>query len=153
MPGFHVSSDLVSPKIWILVFSVFSFQLAQTPDYSKSSHQWQEALCLMSLSTLKRLGGVVKNEPEHRVKGGDFPWATCNCSKLGPDRTKPRGLLQEAGQEMVRIQLARQHAGFSYKWSGYIYHEAAIFHGICKLGLSGFWNISLYRKHTQTIDR
>lgn len=59
----------------------------------------------------------MKNEPERTAEGGDFPRAACNCFKLGPDRTKPGGLAQEVGQEIVQIQPVRQHAGFSYKWS------------------------------------
>lgn len=55
----------------------------------------------------------MKNEPERIAEGGDFPRAACNCFKLGPDRTKPGGLAQEVGQEMVQIQSVRQHAGFS----------------------------------------
>lgn len=54
----------------------------------------------------------MKNEPERIAEGGDFPRAACNCFKLGPDRTKPGGLAQEAGQEMVQIQPVGQHAGF-----------------------------------------
>lgn len=55
----------------------------------------------------------MKNEPERIAEGGDFPRAACNCFKLGADRTKPGGLVQEVGQEMVWIQTVRQHAGFS----------------------------------------
>lgn len=62
----------------------------------------------MSLATR-----VVKNEARHIVVGGDFPRAACNCFKLGPDWTKPGGLTQEVGQEMVQIRLVRLAAGFS----------------------------------------
>lgn len=53
----------------------------------------------------------MKNDPKRTLEGGDFPRVTSNCFKLGPDRTKPGGLAQEAAQEMVGIQPERQHAG------------------------------------------
>lgn len=82
----------------------------------------------------------MKNEPERIVEGGDFPRAACNCFKLGPDRTKPGGLVQEVGQEMVWIQTVRQHAGFSKKPSGYrrCITTSPPFMGFFKMVLTGF---------------
>lgn len=57
----------------------------------------------------------MKNEPERMAEGGDFPRAVCNCFKLGPDGTKPGGMAQEVGQEIVQIRPVRQHADLSKK--------------------------------------
>lgn len=74
----------------------------------------------------------MKNEPEPMVEGGDFPRAACNCFKLGLDRTRPGGLAQEAGQEMVQIQPVRQHAGFSPRsGAGRCVMTTPSFYGIC----------------------
>lgn len=76
----------------------------------------------------------MKNEPERVAGRGDFPRVACNCFKLRPHGTKPGGLAQEVGQEMVWFKPVRKHCGLSR-------NDIAVFHDIStiiKIGIVAF---------------